>query len=173
MNNRFRRLLFRRTLLAVLLTLAGVCQNTLLSSMRPGIWLLIPATVAIVVQEKEFSGLFYGALAGALWDMASPAPDGVYTLCFAVFACVCGLLAKRIFRSTLPAAMLLCLLFTAAVCMVSAVYAAVCAGLRGLPAAFLLFHLPSVCLTVLALPVFYYPVRSIGQRLHTSASVFD
>lgn len=173
MNKRIRRPLLRRALLAALLLLAGILQNTFFSSLRPGLWLLIPVTVAIAVHEKEFAGTFYGIFAGALWDMASPAPDGIYTLCFAVFACVCGLLAKRIFRSTLPSAMLLCLLFTAAICAVSILYTVFCAGAQGLISAVLRFYLPSALLTTLVLPVFYYPVKFLEQRLHTNASVLD
>ena len=173
MNNRTRRLLLRRALLAVMLSLAGIIQNTLLASLRPGVWLLIPATVVIAVHEKEFAGMFYGVLAGAFWDMASPAPDGMYALCFAVLACICGLLAKRVFRSTLPAAMLLCLLFSAAISLAALVYTAVCAGLHGLISAVLRYYLPSVLLTTLVLPLLYYPVKRIEQLLHTSASVLD
>lgn len=173
MNKRSLRPLIRRSLLAVLLLLTGVFQNTFLSSLHPGIWLLIPAAVVIAVHEKEFAGMFYGILAGALWDLASPAPDGLYTLCFAVFACSCGLLARRIFRSTLPAAMLLCLFFSSAICIVSLVCNVLSGGSQGLFFAFLRFYFPSILLTTLTLPIFYFPVKFIEQRLHTSASVLD
>lgn len=173
MNKRRFRPLLRRFLLALLVALAGLMQNAIFASVRPGVWMLIPATAAIAVHEKEFSGLFYGILAGALWDLSSPAPDGIYTLCFAVFACICGLLAKRVFRSTLPAAMLLCLIFTISVCCVSLLYNNILAGSFGVFSAVLRFYLPSSLLTTLVFPLFYYPVQLIELHLNTDANVLD
>ena len=69
--------------------------------------LLIPLTIAVAMYECEFSGMFFGLLAGALWDLASPLPDGSLAFIFAVIACVTGLLIHYIMRNTLLTALII------------------------------------------------------------------
>lgn len=162
-----KRPFIRRAILTLLLLLSAVLQNTFLGAVKPGILLLIPATVSIAIYEREFAAFFFGIFSGALWDLASPATDGVYALLFALLAFFCGLLAKRVFRNTPAAAMLLCLLFAAAVNLTALVYDLVLSGFSGLPAAALKVYLPSAFLTALFTPLCYFPVRGIEHLLHT------
>lgn len=156
----------RRAALAVLLLLTGVIQNTFLSALRPGVWLLAPLAVCIALYEKEFAGTFFGVLAGALWDLASPAPDGVYALVFAVLCCACGLLGRRVFRSTLPAAMVLSLAFSLLLSVVPTVYTLVSGGFHGAFSLLLRSCLPCVPIAAALTPVFYYPVRLLERKLN-------
>ena len=166
MRKRNYRPALRRAALVLLLLLTGVIQNTFLSALRPGVWLLAPLAVCIALFEKEFAGTFFGVLAGALWDLASPAPDGVYALVFAVLCCACGLLGRRVFRSTLSAAMLLSLGFSLLVSAVPTVYMLVSGGIHGLFSLLVRFCLPSVLIAAALTPVFYYPVRLLERKLN-------
>lgn len=154
-------------LLILLILLTSVLQNTFFGAVKPGLLLLIPLTVCISIYEREFAAFFFGILSGALWDLASPVADGVFALCFALLAFACGLLAKRVFRNTLAASMLLCFLFVSSVNLVSVVYDLFNAGFSGILPAVLRVYLPSALLTTLVEPLFYFPVRAIEHLLHT------
>lgn len=77
------------------------------SSFPVAVYLLIPLTVAISMFEYEFSGLIFGLLAGALWDLASPLPDGIMAFSLALAALVTGLLCHYILRNTLLSSLII------------------------------------------------------------------
>lgn len=162
-----KRPFIRRLLLTLLILLTSVLQNAFLGAVKPGILLLIPLVVCISMYEREFAAFFFGILCGALWDLTSPLPDGLYALCFALLAFASGLLAKRVFRNTPAAAMLLCFLFASAVNLIAVVYALLSAGFSGILSSVVRTYLPSALLTTVFCPLFYFLVRSIERLLHT------
>ncbi len=168
-----KRPFIRRLILTLLILLTSVLQNVFLGAVKPGILLLIPLTVGISIYEREFAAFFFGILSGALWDLASPAPDGIYALCFALLAFACGMLAKRVFRNTLASAVLLCFLFASSVNLVAVVYDLIQGGFSGLLPGILRFYLPSALLTALFEPLFYFPVRAVEHLLHTGVGTPD
>ncbi|MBQ9945006.1 MAG: hypothetical protein IJO68_00605 [Clostridia bacterium] len=125
------------------------------------VFILIPLTVAVSMFEHEFQGLFYGLLAGALWDLASPVTDGMITLLLTLAACITGLLSHYSLRCTL----LSCLIFTS---VISIIFSAVLllffvplTEFEELRHTFLNFYLPGSIITeILTVPV-YFLVRKI------------
>lgn len=162
----------RRTLLALMVVFTAVLQNTVFSAGRISAFLLIPAAVSVAIFEKEFSGMFFGLLCGALWDLASPVTDGVFALVFAVCACACGLLSRYIFRNTLASALLMTVVFSGAVFAVNALFYCFARDPSGVGVYFLRRFLPSAAVTVLILPVYYYAVRSLEKKMNVSFSAF-
>ena len=81
---------FRRTLLGLLVLLIAMAQNALWFPVVYGAraFPLIPLVAAIAFYDQPIPAILYGALAGVIWDAASPAGayHGIY-LTIAAFAC--------------------------------------------------------------------------------------
>lgn len=155
----------RIALYAVFFILTGVIQNTFFGGLRVAVLPIVPLTVAVCAFEGEFTGLFFGMLGGALYDLASPAPDGIYALLFAALGCAVGLCMHYLFRGTLLSALLLTLIFAAAVSITGFFFTVF---LKDPSGAFALFRhrtLPGILITTLMQPVFYYPIRAIDGKL--------
>lgn len=163
------KLILRRLILAALIVITSLVQNSadgLFAKFNIGFFFLIPLTVSTAMFEKEFAGLFFGMLAGALWDLSSPVPDGVFTLFFTLAAFLCGLLTHFIFRNSFKSA----LVFTTAVFLlfsaVSLVFNCLLKDPSGARYYVSVFCLRSFPVTLAALPFAYYPVRFIEKHLH-------
>ena len=106
--------------------------------------------------EKEFAGLFFGFLAGALWDLASPLTDGLLALFFAVLAYVIGLLSKYILRNTLLCQIVLTVITSAVYSIFMLLYTGFSSGIAILRHLTLGTYLPAVLLTVItSIPVYF------------------
>ena len=162
------RLVVRRVILAAFVILTAILQNTAgtaLARFNAGCFMLLSITVSISIYEKESAGMFFGLLAGALWDLASPAPDGVFALFFTAAGCLCGLLSHYVVRTSLFSAvvlttatyippLLLCVIFRSFIKDPDGVhYYLTVIGPRSLAAALLL------------LPLSYYPVKLTEKLL--------
>ena len=156
---------FRRVIYIALFVLTGVVQNTLLG-MRGSILLpLIPLTVAVCVFEHEYAGFFFGLLGGALYDLASPAADGIYAIVFAVLGCAAGLVMHYLCRGTLLSAFLLTLIFALCTALTGFIFMVLAKDRSGAFAVFRSTFLPGAVCSSLLLPVFYYPIRLLDQKL--------
>ena len=155
----------RIALYAVLFVLTAVFQNTFLSGLPVGLLPLAPLTVAVCTFEGEFSGLFFGILGGALYDIASPVPDGVYALVFGALGCAVGLFMHHMFRNTLLSALLMTLIFTTAAVTVGFLFTVAVKDPAGAAAVVRRQAIPGIFFTVLLTPVFYYPIRALDQKL--------
>ena len=163
MQREYLPLYARRAVLIGMILITGALQNRIFS--QSPVFLLVPMASAAAFFEREFAGAFYGFLCGALWDLASPAPDGVYALTFAVAGCATGLLAHYVFRRTFLAALTLHAGFTL---LTGAVIAAAgCLRLKSAEAlpAMLGYYAPRLLATLAALPVFYFPVKRLNEKL--------
>lgn len=155
----------RIALYAALFVLTAVFQNTFLSGLPVGLLPLAPLTVAVCTFEGEFSGLFFGILGGALYDIASPVPDGVYALLFAALGCAAGLFMHHMFRNTLLSALLMTFVFTSATVTVGFLFTVALKDPAGTVAVLRRHVLPGIFFTVLLTPVFYYPIRALDEKL--------
>lgn len=70
------------------------------------VYFLLSVAVALSMHEKEIPCLIYGLIIGALWDLASPMPDGGFAVVFTVFLLLAGLLTRYILRNTLLTAII-------------------------------------------------------------------
>ena len=152
--------------LALLIVLTALFQNVFFPAAGNfhGAYFLIALTGAAAMFEPEPAAAVFGLLAGVLWDVASPLPDGVLALFFTVFACACSVLAHYLFRRTVPAAVVL----TVGGSVLYAALHYVCSMLpqdgSAVGAIFFKSFLPCCFLTVLSAPVYYVCVRALEEK---------
>lgn len=157
--------LYRRLILAGLFLLTAALQNTLFSLAGHTVLLLVPLTVSVSIFEKEFAGMFFGLLGGALYDLASPTPDGVYALLFAILGCAVGLMMHYVFRNTLLTALLMTLSFALITVITAFLFNVLIRDASGAASIFSHRFFPPAVAAAVLLPVFYYPVRYIENKL--------
>ena len=155
----------RRAVYVLLFLAVAVIQNTFLGGHGIAVLPLVPLTVAVCTFEGEFAGLFFGLLGGALCDIASPVPDGVFALLFAVLGCAVGLTMHYVFRGTLLSAVLLTLACAAVVLTAAFLFNVFANDPTGAFTVFRRAYLPGIALTTALLPIFYYPVRAADGKL--------
>ncbi|MBQ7637389.1 MAG: hypothetical protein IJS90_00635 [Clostridia bacterium] len=151
--------------LTLIFIAVSAAQNAVCVQHKLPIVLLVPLTVCVCSFEGEFAGLFFGIAGGALYDAASPAPDGVFTLLFAVLGCASGLLMRYVLRNTALSVFLLTLAFSFMTSLTAFVFIASAGDLTEATSVFTGTYLKSAVLTVFTLPVFYFPVKFIETRL--------
>lgn len=154
----------QRLLYTFLFLIVFVVQSVFLGDLPVAVTLLAPLTVAVCFFESELGGLLFGLLGGALYDIASPAADGVYTLLFALLGCVCALLVRYVFRNTLLSALLLAFVFTLLAALTGFLFTVLSKDTSGAAALLSRRVLPGVPITTLTLPLFYYPARAIRDK---------
>ena len=155
----------RRVIYIILFILVGVLQNTMLGLRGSLLLPLIPLTVSVCVFEQEYAGFFFGLLGGALYDLASPAADGIYAVVFAVLGCAVGLVMHYLFRGTLLSAFLLTLVFALITVTVGCVFMVLAKDATDVFTVFRSTFLPGAIFSSLLLPLFYYPIRMMDQKL--------
>ncbi len=156
---------------AALIVLTALLQNAFLPSLgaRHTAWLLLALVTAIAMHEPELNAAIYGILAGLLWDLASPLPDGTVAVLLTVYACACSLLARWLFRQTLLTAAVFCAAGCVACGLLTVLLHYLTKDASALPGVALHAFLPSFLLTAPALPVFYFAVRAIEKRAGAKA----
>ncbi|MCL2023971.1 MAG: hypothetical protein FWG82_06350 [Oscillospiraceae bacterium] len=126
--------------------------------------LLIPAVVCLAMFESEFSAIFYGLLAGLLWDTAM-----LHNNWHAIFLCVLGLavsaLIRRKMRNILAAALVLTSFALIGYLIVHWLFSA-----RNLTA-LTNFVFPSFVYTLLFTPVFYWLFREIENKWRSRTAI--
>ena len=75
-------------------------------------FLVIPAVIAIAMQEGEFTGALYGALGGMLCDMGANTFYGFYTLTLFLYGAAVGLALIYLMKNDRKTAVLCCLVYT-------------------------------------------------------------
>ncbi len=94
----------RRILLFAVVLLFSLLQNTdglLPTVFGARVFWLIPLIVSVGMFDGEISGLIFGALGGAFWDVCSTVPDGFCAFYLAFVGCVAGVLVKFVMRNKL------------------------------------------------------------------------
>lgn len=151
-------------LLTLLIILIGIFQNVFVSGLSLPVVVIIPMLVSVAMHEKELTSLLFGALSGAVLDLASPVHDGVFAFLFALLACAVSLLSHYKFRNTLLGTAILAFGFA----LISFSTALIFAAFKDNALTWQIFKrafLPGILLTALLTPVFYYPVRLIETKL--------
>ena len=90
--------------LFLLTLITALFQNTggLLPSVFGAVfWPLVPLTVAVGMREGELTGLVYGMIGGAFWDVTVSGADGIHALCLAVTGFAAGWLVRFLLRDTM------------------------------------------------------------------------
>ncbi len=169
MKNKILILPVLRRIMYILLTLAAfILQFTIIpkTGIPVSFYLLIPVCISISMFEKEFSGLFFGLIAGALWDLASPLTDGFLALVFAVICCLAGLLTHYLLRNTLLTAIILSLTASVLYTLILQFYFIESFSIDLFSKLLQEHYLPPVIITaVLTVPV-YFLVRQTAIHFH-------
>lgn len=147
----------------------AVLQNTFLPALGIDIpvFFLIPLCVAIAMSEYEFTGMLYGLLAGALWDISSPISDGIITLTFTVFALLAGLFTHYILRNTIITALVLTSSGVVIYSLINFIFNCLTRDMA--PANFhsVIFYILGILLTTALTPVFYFPVKALSGKFNS------
>ena len=161
----------RRVLLGALVFLTAMAQNV---PWLPDIFgvralPLLPLVVAVAVLDQALPGVLFGALAGLLWDVASPAavPHSLYLTCAAF---LCAMLMRYVLIRNKLTVSLLMLLFTAGYLALR--WATDYAGLPGGAFALLRYSLPSLVYTMLTAVPVYLLTRSAVRRTSRRSKAF-
>ncbi len=133
--------------------------------------LLIPLTISVSMYEREFSGLFFGLLAGALWDIASPLPDGSLALIFSVLACITGLLIHYMLRNTLLTALLISFIFTVFYSLITYLFSASGFNYAFLKDVSVTHYMPSLLFSVIITIPDYFLVRTVSKLIQTEEKI--
>ncbi len=157
--------------LAAIILLTALTQNSFLPAFgaRHTAWLLTALITAVAMHEPELNAAGYALLAGVLWDVTSPLPDGTITLFLTVCACACSLLARCLFRRTMLTAIVFCVGCNTLFCILTLAFQYAVKDFSALPGVVLQRFLPSFLLTVPALPAFYLLIRAIEKHLSVKA----
>jgi len=162
-----KKAFLRRGIFIGMILLAAVLQNT--PGLFPEIFgvpamLLIPAVVCTGMYERDIPGLFYGLLAGVVWDIYSAGPPGLNAVMLMTFGFVSGALIGTVMRNNLVTALLLTASAGVAYNTVYWFFAFVLKSYDGAMQAYLTFYLPSVLYTVLLMPMFYFIVKAVKNK---------
>ncbi|MBQ6268087.1 MAG: rod shape-determining protein MreD [Clostridia bacterium] len=169
-----RKILFlRRLILALMLLVLSLLQNTdgfFLQIFGVRALLLIPAVVCIAVFERDFAGLFFGLLAGALWDAAAGGASFRALYLMAV-GYLCGVLINTLMRCNIMTATLLSagavLLYELAAWLI----AYPLAGLDRAVFMLLRYYLPGAVYSLVFAPVLFILVHTVQKKYSVNPTV--
>lgn len=158
----------KRILLAVVVLVTALLQNTdgfLPVFFGARIFLLIPLIISIGMLEGEVSGLVYGLIGGAFWDVCSSGIDGWHAFYLAFIGCLSGVLIHYIMRSRLLTEYCICGIASVIHCVVYWLFT-VYIPLGDMEYKKLLgFYLPSTVVTTAFSFIVFYIIKLISVSL--------
>ncbi len=131
---------------------------------------LLPLTVVLGMFERETYGLYYGLLAGIMWDMNLGFGDGFNALFFAFVGFFCGLLMTYLMMNNLITASILCTAATVLYFLLDWLIFVAIKGYDGGISILIYQSLPTAALNIVTLPVYYYGVREIMKNFKQKES---
>lgn len=158
--------IMRRSCFLLVVIAVGILQ---ISDVLPSVFgvrllPLLPLTVVLGMFERETYGMYYGLLAGVMWDINLGAGDGFNAFFFALVGFVCGLLMTYLMMNNLITATLLCWLWTTLYFIVNWLIFVAANGIDGGASVLFREYLPAALLNALTLPIYYYSVRAIMKK---------
>ena len=125
---------------------------------------LFPLTVVLGMFERETYGLYYGLLAGIIWDMNVGAGDGFNAFFFALVGFSCGLLMTYLMMNNLITASILCASWGIIYFVFSWVVFVAAKGVEGSFLVLVTEYLPTALFNIITLPFYYYTVRAVMKK---------
>lgn len=158
----------RRAVLAVLVLITYIFQET--GGLFPapaGIHaiLLIPLTVCIAMFEREFAGIFFGLLAGAMLDAFNSDSICFSSVAFTIIGFSAGALITYLMRNNLVCAAILTALSTFIYNSLYFIFYCVFDGEPNPVAVYFRYFFLSVIYTAVFTPLYYFIVREITRKL--------
>lgn len=160
--------IIRRILLAVMVIVTFILQTT--SGFFPAPFgihscLLIPATVCIAMFEREFSGLFFGLIAGMMLETVSPDSVCFYSVMFTLIGFTSGLLITYLMRNNLVTALIFTFVFSLLLNSLYCLFFYVFDGIEISFVFYLKYYFASAVYTTIFTPIFYFLVRLTVKKL--------
>lgn len=161
--NSNRYVYIRKTVFVLLIILTALFQHT---GFIPRLFgapamLLVPLTVCLCMFERSTSGMWYGVLAGALWDFASVRGDGFFAVVLTVIAFISGTLITFVFRRSIRSALVISF---GALAFTNVSYWLIFILRKGYEDAFsvlISYYMPSVFYSMIFVFVYYYLAEAI------------
>lgn len=122
---------------------------------------MIPAVIAIAMQEGKFTGALYGALGGMLCDMGANTFYGFYTLTLFLYGAAVGLALIYLMKNDRKTAVLCCLVYTGGMALIEYIFYYLLYGFAGNWQVLLFQLTPRVLYTCLVMPLFYFGERKL------------
>lgn len=166
MESQRKKLILRRTCLALILLPVSVIQNS--DGFFPQFFgvralLLIPFVVCIAMFERDICGMLLGLFSGALWDIF--ASGGSFNaLYLTAVGFLCGTLINTIMRNNVVTASILSAIATLIYNIGYWFFHYVVVGLDSSAFMLLRYYLPSVLYTVVLVPLVFFIVRSVEKK---------
>ena len=176
MNFKFEKELYiKRILFLILISITAVFQNTPVLPVlgNAHAWVLIPLVVSIAMNEKSVPSMFFGILAGVLWDFASEAIDGYYAIVFCVIAFTCSMLVNFVMRNNIMSALLLSFVAVGAVTLLNWLLFVVFKHYGSNSYTLLNYYIPSGVYTFVFTPISYYITLAISKRFKTDSRAIN
>ncbi len=156
----------KKILLFAVVLVAALLQNTqglLPEFLGARVFWLLPLTVCIGMFDGELSGLIYGAIGGAFWDVCSASPDGFCTFYLALAGCVSGLLVRFFVRKKMLAQYCITAVVSVLFCVLYWLFT-VCIPVGDRDSQKLLgFYLPAAVVSTLFSFICYFSVSKIAD----------
>ena len=124
-------------------------------------FLVIPAVIAIAMQEGEFTGALYGALGGMLCDLGANTFYGFYTLTLFRYGAGVGLVIIYLIKNDRKTAVLCCLGYTGGMALIEYIFYYLLYSFAGNWQVLLFQLAPRVLYTCLVMPLFYFGERRL------------
>lgn len=134
------------------------------------LFLLIPLVVSIGMCEGEMSGLLYGAVAGAFWDICSGVPEGFCAFYLALAGCVSGVLVRFVMQGKLLTQYCISAVFSVCYCVLYWLFTVYIPIGDSRNQVLMGFYLPSAVVTVVFSFIPFCFVRFISNRLRDEKS---
>ena len=159
-KNRYAYMTLKYGLYALVLCISYIIgASPALPEYRP--ILVLPMVVALSLYEGEFVGGLYGALAGLLLDYGAMTLFGINAMLLLILGCAAGLISLYLFQRSLRSSLIL----TASMALLQGVTSFFLLygmwRLTGSGVLLLTAFLPTLLLTTLFAPVYYYGVGFI------------
>jgi rod shape-determining protein MreD len=120
--------------------------------------------------ERETYGLYYGLLAGVIWDMNLGSGDGFNALFFAFVGFFCGLLMTYLMMNNLITATILCTSVTLIYFLLNWIIFVAVKGYDGGASILFRQNLPTAVLNIVTLPIYFYGIREIMKNFKLKES---
>ena len=161
------RAVLKIILLVLIIFVVFIVQNT--SGMpnhigRGRFFFLIPLVICIGITQSVAVSTWLGLFAGMLWDCVSAELPGFHSIALLCFGCASALIIENLFRSNIVTAIAMCSVGTAFYCFMYWFFFHWLADASGAASAFVSVYLPTIFLTAITAPLFYYVVSFVSKR---------
>ena len=158
----------RIILLILIIFIAFIIQNT--NGMpnhigRGRFFFLVPLVICIGITQGVAVSTWLGLFAGMLWDCVSSELPGFHSIALLCFGCASALMIDHLFRRNIVTAIAMCSVGSVIYCFMYWFLFLWLPDVSGAANAFVAVYLPTIFLTAVSAPLFYYIVSFVSKRL--------